>query len=93
MQKNAVLIVDVRMSDEINLWIPGSIHIPLRDLAGKIEEIRRRCEQMKPVFVCQSGVRSRLAATIALEIGCMDSSSLSGGFEAWQASGLSAAPK
>lgn len=74
-------IVDVR---ERNEWtsghIPGSVHIPLGDLARRRQEL----DPARPVItVCRSGNRSLVAAEMLLRAGFVEVASMAGGIIAW----------
>ena len=81
----AVQFVDVR---ELNEWIggrmPGSMHIPLGDLAFRVGEL----DPARPVVVvCASGMRSLTGADLLLRKGFGDTVSLAGGLVAWYQAG------
>src|SRR5579859_3114018 len=84
--EGAAIIVDVREKDE---WrgghIPGAKHIPLGDLQKRSSEILSAPDV---VFVCRSGNRSATAAKAFEKTGHPSVSSLAGGMEAWQRTGL-----
>ena len=78
-------ILDVR---EYYEWaaghIAGAVHIPLRMLPGRFEELDRD----RPVLVtCQIGQRSDIAATFLRDKG-YDAHNLEGGVAVWTAEGL-----
>jgi glyoxylase-like metal-dependent hydrolase (beta-lactamase superfamily II)/rhodanese-related sulfurtransferase len=86
-----VVIVDVRNRGELERGlIPGSVHIPLASLLGRIQEL----DSSRPTVVhCASGYRSSIAASLLAAAGFDDVSDLLGGFEAWSAIfGLPARP-
>ena len=75
-------VIDVRTETEWNEGhIPGSVHVPLAYLDGRIDELR---ERQPIVTYCQSGARSATAASVLRAAGVDDVSSLDGGFDAWQ---------
>jgi hydroxyacylglutathione hydrolase len=79
------VLLDVREPDE---WTsghaPGSVHIPMRDLPGRVSEL----EAGRPmVAICRSGGRSRAAAEALIGNG-FDVVNLTGGLRAWAAAGL-----
>lgn len=85
LREGAAQIVDVREPDE---WadghIPGILHIPLGDLAGRLDEL----DQATPVIaVCHSGKRSLVAADILIKRGFADAMSMAGGMIAWSEAG------
>ena len=82
---DAMQVVDVR---EYYEWaaghIEGAVHIPLRHLPHRIEEIDRE----RPVLlVCQIGQRSALATAFLRERG-YDAHNLEGGVESWTGAGF-----
>jgi rhodanese-related sulfurtransferase len=83
-QSDATL-VDVRRPDE---WaeghIAGATHIPLDELQARSSEV----PDGPVVFYCRTGDRSEMAAAAFRSAG-RDATSLSGGLEAWEASGRS----
>lgn len=83
-QLTTMQVVDVR---EYYEWaaghIEGAVHIPLRHLPNRFEEIDRE----RPVLLaCQIGQRSALATAFLRERG-YDAHNLEGGVEAWTAEG------
>ena len=78
-------LVDVREPEE---WaeghIPGSIHIPLGDLAGRAREL---IKETPVITICRSGQRSLAAADELIEQGFADVASLNGGILAWAKAG------
>ncbi len=75
------VLVDVREDDE---WargaIPGARHIPLGDLAARLEELPRESDI---VLYCASGNRSARALAILQKAGFRRARHLSGGFAKW----------
>lgn len=71
-------VLDVRTQTEHDTWhIPGSVHIPLRELRGRLDELKAL---PGPFFIyCLSGFRSYLAYRIVYQAGHADSSTLAGG--------------
>jgi len=75
-------IVDVRTDAEVATgMIPGSVHIPLSQLAQRIEELDRRKTQ---VLVCRVGLRAYLAANILRAAGFEKAAILDGGMVMWR---------
>ncbi|MFN2462619.1 MAG: rhodanese-like domain-containing protein [Candidatus Dormibacteria bacterium] len=76
-------IVDVRRPDERAVkHIPGSLHIPLDELSGRMAEV----PEGRILFVCAKGVRSAVAASMAeAATGRSDVSSIAGGTDGWEA--------
>lgn len=82
---NDILFVDVRENLE---WkgghIPGSIHIPLGELPGRVEEVDRSA---RVVTVCKVGARSDEAARF-LQASGVPAENLDGGVIAWTEAGF-----
>ncbi len=78
-------IIDVRHSHEWDAGrIEGARHIPLDELAGRIEEI----DPQRPVVtVCRSGARSGKAAELLQSEG-FEAENLEGGMKAWADEGF-----
>jgi hydroxyacylglutathione hydrolase len=81
-----VFLLDVRGKSE---WrdghIPGAYHIPLGQVADRLDEIPRD----KPVVVqCGSGLRSQIIASLLQKHGYGKVRNLVGGFEGWEKAGL-----
>jgi glyoxylase-like metal-dependent hydrolase (beta-lactamase superfamily II)/rhodanese-related sulfurtransferase len=81
-----VVVLDVRESSEHRLaHIPGSLHIPLAELARRSAELPRA----KRLLVhCAGGYRSMIAMSLLERAGCSDAADLVGGFSAWRAAEL-----
>jgi NADPH-dependent 2,4-dienoyl-CoA reductase/sulfur reductase-like enzyme/rhodanese-related sulfurtransferase len=78
----AILLLDVRRPDErAQGFIPGSAHIPLDDLRGRLSELPRDREI---IAYCQSGQRSYMAARILSHHG-FRVRNLTGSYRTWQA--------
>ena len=85
-QLAAPTIIDVRNEQE---WqqghIEGSVNIPLRDLAERIDEIPAAGDV---VIHCQGGYRSTIATSMLQQHGKTNALDLVGGYQAWTQSGL-----
>jgi adenylyltransferase/sulfurtransferase len=80
-------VIDVREAAEVATGtIPGARHIPLAQLLADPGAIHGPV-----VIVCQTAVRSRIAAE-ALRTAGVEASILAGGMEAWTAAGAPVAP-
>jgi rhodanese-related sulfurtransferase len=84
-EEGSLLLLDVREMEE---WlaghIPGSVHIPLGEVALRIGEL----DPDRPVVaICHSGVRSLYAVDILLKSGFRNARSLTGGIIAWAEEG------
>lgn len=86
MQDSGAFMLDVREQSEWNeMHMPGATHIPLGELAGRVDEL----PQDKPVVVvCRSGNRSREGREILKQAGFTNVASMAGGMKDWQAQGL-----
>ena len=78
-------VVDVRRPDERQVkHIPGSLHIPMDELEGRMHDI----PEGRVLVVCATGVRSAIAAAMIEQAsGRTDVSSIAGGTEGWDAAG------
>ncbi|MCA1852135.1 MAG: rhodanese-like domain-containing protein [Beggiatoa sp.] len=83
------VVIDVREPAELEAGrLPGAIHIPRGLLEFRIGSCRELMDPSVPVLVyCRSGARSALAAETLQRMGYSNVSSITGGFEAWVASG------
>lgn len=84
----SLLLIDVREPHEFELGhIPGAVTHPLStfDTTALAELIAR--DGRRPVFSCQSGVRSVHALTAAQGAGLAVTEHYVGGFKDWSASG------
>ncbi|MDD5272313.1 MAG: rhodanese-like domain-containing protein [Methylovulum sp.] len=83
------IIVDVREDSE---WqeqhIPGALHIPLGQLAGRMGELDKY-KHSAIITQCRSGKRSAAAQASLKAAGFSDVYNLEGGIMAWQQQGLS----
>ena len=76
----ALTLVDVREPHEFAAGhLPGSLHIPLRELPGRLHELRGR---PGVTFVCASGIRSERACAMAAAAGLTEIGHLEGGLMA-----------
>lgn len=84
------LILDVREDDEVaSGTIAGAVHIPLKEILVRLEEIPR---DQEVVTVCRSGRRSLDAAEQLIGQG-YTASSMAGGMIGWQEAGLPTATR
>jgi hydroxyacylglutathione hydrolase len=81
----APLVLDVRAASEYAAeHIPGSLHIPYGDLAGRLDELPRE----QPIAtICRGGKRSGLAASILQREGFEDVIHVGRGVGAWREAG------
>ena len=76
-----VVLLDVREPDErAQAAIAPSIHIPMREIAGRSSEIPR---DKQLVVYCHGGTRSMMVAAYLEGHGFPSVSNLSGGIDAW----------
>ena len=80
-------VIDVREAHEVAQGtIPGAIHIPLKTLPFRLDEV----ESNKPVvFMCHSGQRSAHACMFLAQQGYENAINLRGGILSWARSGFS----
>ena len=80
---NGIVVIDVRNDSE---WseghIPNAVHIPLGQLAQRIDEVPATDNV---VVQCQGGGRSSIAASLLKKMGRKNVANLAGGYRAWQA--------
>jgi rhodanese-related sulfurtransferase len=82
-----VILLDVRTKGEhTGQHIPGSIHIPLHELASRIGELKKHSAR-EIVCYCQSGSRS-VSAALILEKNGFNASNLRGGISEWNFSNM-----
>jgi rhodanese-related sulfurtransferase len=80
----SVIIVDVREDFERvqSGFLEGALHIPLRELSTRWEELK---EANEIVCYCAAGARSYNAAMLLRSNGLFNATSLEGGLSAWKA--------
>ncbi|VEG92355.1 rhodanese-like domain-containing protein [Legionella spiritensis] len=81
--KPDICLIDVR---EIHEWqalrIPGAVHIPKDDIAGRIHDTAT--DKNQPVYLhCKGGVRSLHAAEVLTNMGYTKVYSVNGGIMEW----------
>jgi hydroxyacylglutathione hydrolase len=88
-----VLLVDVRTDGE---WTAGrapqAVHIPLAEVADRLDEIDRLRGDRPVAFICRTGRRSAQASRAAVEGGLDDVVNVDGGMGAWLRAGLPLVP-
>ncbi|MGI9187235.1 MAG: rhodanese-like domain-containing protein [Gaiellales bacterium] len=85
-QRARALMVDVRELDEWEAGrIPGSVHLPLSELAERWQELP---DADQTVFICRVGGRSRTAADAFSAAGRKGCANLAGGCQGWVQAGL-----
>lgn len=79
-----IVLIDVREEWENKLTkIDGSLLIPLRQLPGKINEIKKIAKGKEIVAYCHHGNRSAFAAELLRRNGIKNARTMSGGIEDW----------
>lgn len=88
-EAGAPLVLDVRTKAEFDAGhIPGALHIPYDELAGRLTEV----DTTKGVAVhCMVGPRARKAEATLAAAGVKDILHLEGGYRAWMQAGLETA--
>lgn len=79
-QGRAFLLVDVREDFERELFHIGGIHIPMGELAARVQELKTG---LPVIFYCEKGIRSTIAMQRLEPLG-LEMYSLSGGMSAWR---------
>jgi len=83
--QEGVFLLDVRTQAEWDEFhAPNTTLIPLDELAGRLDELPQNEEI---VVVCRSGNRSQVGRDILRDNGFEQSTSMSGGLNAWRAAG------
>jgi len=78
-----VVLLDVREPDEVAfVRIPGSVHIPMGEIPGRLHELD---PDTKIVVYCHLGVRSLHVANFLEQRDFEQVASLAGGIDAWAA--------
>jgi rhodanese-related sulfurtransferase len=78
---DALNILDVREPGEVQIAaIPGTVHIPMNDIPGRLAELDREKEW---VVMCHHGIRSAQVAMYLARMGFRRVANLSGGIEEW----------
>jgi hydroxyacylglutathione hydrolase len=85
-ERGKIAILDVREPSEVSEGaIENSVRIPLGQLTARVGELDRN-----KLFVahCKGGYRSSIATSLLRRAGFRDVANLTGGFDAWKATGL-----
>jgi hydroxyacylglutathione hydrolase len=84
-RSNDKVVLDVRGEGEWKAGhVPGSLNVPLAELAGRLDEIPR---DRSVIVHCQTGARGAIAASLLRARGYSDIRLFPGGFAEWQAAG------
>lgn len=79
--KKGPQLLDVRTHAEFQSGhLPGAVHIPLKDLKKRCEELALEEEI---IVYCKSSARSRRAASLLCKMGCDRVINMAGGLMAW----------
>jgi rhodanese-related sulfurtransferase len=86
--REKAVIIDVCESNEyVAGHVAGAKHIPLGQLEQKLPGVVKN-KALPVILVCQSGMRSNRAVSIAKKLGYEQAQSLGGGLGAWKAANL-----
>jgi rhodanese-related sulfurtransferase len=84
---DGVVLLDVREDDEWSAGhAPQAIHVPMGQVAQRIEEIAAAFPEPPVYVVCRSGMRSAQITAFLVGIG-LDAVNVEGGMESWVADG------
>jgi NADPH-dependent 2,4-dienoyl-CoA reductase/sulfur reductase-like enzyme/rhodanese-related sulfurtransferase len=79
-QPRGTSFIDVRSPQEFAEWhIPGAVNIPLPEVRGRLDEVRRAAERGPLRLYCMVGFRSYLAYRILRQHGLTNLATLAGG--------------
>jgi len=85
-QADEVQLIDVRSNEE---WNAGHIQQATHNFLGRLPDHLDHLDHHKPIVVqCQSAARSSIAASVLQAAGFNNIVNMTGGYAAWQASGL-----
>lgn len=78
---DAVVLLDVREPEEVEIvQLPGAVHIPMGDIAGRVHEL----DPDKEIIVyCHHGIRSMRVAMFLAQRDFTQVKNLAGGIDAW----------
>ena len=77
------LLLDCREADEVaTASIEGALHIPMGDVASRVDEIAEH-EGERVVVFCHGGVRSLKVAGVLRSAGVDHAFSMAGGIDRW----------
>ncbi len=85
MYQDGAFLLDVREDSEWDEYhVPGTTHIPLGELAARVDELPR---DRQIVVVCRSGNRSQEGRDILLNAGFTQVTSMDDGLKTWRSRG------
>lgn len=91
--KEPVYLLDVRQAwEHETAALPGSVLIPLPELAARVHEIKPPSAALVVVY-CHHGIRSLNGAAILQRHGVQEVVSLAGGIDAWSLAVDSSVPR
>lgn len=77
----AVVLLDVREPEEVEIvHLPGSVHIPMGDIPGRVHELD---PDKEIVVYCHHGIRSMRVAMFLAQRDFDQVKNLAGGIDAW----------
>jgi rhodanese-related sulfurtransferase len=79
-QGDALVLVDVREAEELQIAQMGAIHIPLTDLVMRQSELD---PEKETVLICHHGIRSAQAGVLLMQLGFEKVKNLKGGIDRW----------
>ncbi|MBF0446113.1 MAG: rhodanese-like domain-containing protein [Magnetococcales bacterium] len=83
-----IVLVDVRTKNEFDAGhAKGARLIPLNELKGRIEEVKRMCPDGSVAVVCRSGNRSLSGTVVLKRAGIENVYNVSGGMIHWERQG------
>ena len=82
---DSVVVIDVREPMELAIaGIPDTVHVPMNDVPGRLDDIRELADNDTDVVVmCHSGHRSMMVARFLQQHGFERVFNLTGGIDAW----------
>lgn len=93
-EKTPPLLVDVRSSGEYNVsHIKQALLIPLGEVGGRLEMLKRQHGDKPVVVICRSGKRSLWGALSFRKAGFPEVYSVSGGMAHWESQGYAVTRK
>jgi len=80
----AIVLLDCREPEELECArLEPCVHIPLRQIESRIEEIRSMAAERDVAIICHHGRRSLIATRLLRAAGIANVWSVAGGLEAW----------
>ena len=79
-----IVLLDVREPWELEIAsLPGTLDIPMGEVAQRLDDLKARCEGKDLVVMCRSGARSASVANFLQQNGLSPVINLDGGILAW----------